>query len=244
MQRIVTLDTETTGLDWKRGDRVIEIGAVEIVGRQLTGRHFHEFLNPEREIDAGAIAVHGITAEVLADKPKFAEVAPALLDFLRDAVVVIHNASFDLGFLNAELRRVGLEITVETVAAEIVDTLKLAKTNDPTKRASLDALCERYGIDNQHRTLHGALLDAELLAEVYLAMTRGQESLLIDAIGDAQGAPSIATQWQRPATLVLAKVTVAPDELAAHEAILDEIDKASNGQTVWRAQLTPVVPAS
>lgn len=239
MQRIVTLDTETTGLDWKRGDRVIEIGAVEIVGRQITGRHFHEFLNPEREIDAGAVAVHGITAEMLADKPKFAEVAPALLEFVRDAVVVIHNASFDLGFLNAELQRMGLETTIESVAAEIVDTLKLAKTNDPTKRASLDALCERYGIDNQHRTLHGALLDAELLAEVYLAMTRGQESLLIDAMDGAEGMSHTTLQWQRPATLVIAKVTVAPEELAAHEAILDEIDKASNGKTVWRVQSTP-----
>jgi len=237
MERIVTLDTETTGLDWKRGDRVIEIGAVEMVGRKPSGRHFHEYLNPERPIDAGATAVHGLTDEMLQDKPKFAEVAPALLDFLRGAVVVIHNASFDLGFLNAELARSGCETTVEAVAAEIVDTLKLAKTLDPTKRASLDALCERYGIDNRHRTLHGALLDAELLAEVYLAMTRGQESLLIDERrGDETGQRGL-DRWRRDSALVIARVTVSEEEEALHEAILAEIDQASGGKTVWRKVL-------
>jgi len=231
MQRIVTLDTETTGLDWKQGDRVIEIGAVEIIGRQLTGRQFHEYLDPERDIDEGASAIHGLTREMLAGKPKFADVAAPLLDFLSGATVVIHNAAFDLGFLNSELARVGLD-PIEQVCAEIVDTLKLAKALDPTKRASLDALCERYGVDNRHRTLHGALLDAALLAEVYLAMTRGQEMLLLD---EAEGkGRSGLERWVRPPTLVLREVIVTADELAEHEAILADLDQASGGKTLWK----------
>lgn len=232
MQRIVTLDTETTGLDWRAGHRVIEVGAVEILGRRLSGRQFHYYLDPERDVDEGAAAVHGLMREMLVGKPKFAEIAGELLAFLRDATVVIHNASFDLGFLNAELSRLGLP-AIEAVASEVVDTLKLAKAANPTKRASLDALCERFGIDNRHRTLHGALLDAALLAEVYLAMTRGQESLLIDEVGQGVVQQGQAC-WVRPAALQLREVGVSEAEAAAHAAILAELDQASGGKTVWR----------
>jgi len=161
----IVLDTETTGLDWKNGDRIIEIGCVELLARRLTDNRFHRYLNPERSIDAGAVEVHGITDEMLRDAPRFADIVDEFLDYVRGAELIIHNAAFDLGFLNAELSRLGRD-PIETVVSGVIDTLKLAKTIAPGKKASLDALCERYGIDNRHRTLHGALLDAELLAEV------------------------------------------------------------------------------
>ncbi len=230
-ERIVTLDTETTGLEWKNGDRVIEIGAVEILARRVTGQHYHQYLDPEREIDAEAVAVHGITREMLQNQPKFAEIADAFLDFVRDATVVIHNAGFDVGFLNAELARCGRPPLEQHVRA-IVDTMKLAKAQEPTKRASLDALCERYGIDNRHRTLHGALLDAQLLAEVYLAMTRGQETLAIEDV--AATALQETQRWQRPPGLKLVLLPANPEEVAAHEAVLAEIDRTSGGKTLWR----------
>ena len=227
----IVLDTETTGLDWKNGDRIIEIGCVELLARRLTDNRFHRYLNPERPIDAGAVEVHGITDEMLRDAPRFADIVDEFLDYVRGAELIIHNAAFDLGFLNAELSRLGRD-PIETVVSGVIDTLKLAKTIAPGKKASLDALCERYGIDNRHRTLHGALLDAELLAEVYLAMTRGQETLMLDAAPAARvqggarrdGAP-------RPALRVL---RASEEELVAHEAVLAEIDQASGGKTLWR----------
>ena len=227
----IVLDTETTGLDWKNGDRIIEIGCVELLARRLTDNRFHRYLNPERSIDAGAVEVHGITDEMLRDAPRFADIVDEFLDYVRGAELIIHNAAFDLGFLNAELSRLGRD-PIETVVSGVIDTLKLAKTIAPGKKASLDALCERYGIDNRHRTLHGALLDAELLAEVYLAMTRGPDTLMLDAAPAARvqggarrdGAP-------RPALRVL---RASEEELVAHEAVLAEIDQASGGKTLWR----------
>lgn len=227
----IVLDTETTGLDWKNGDRIIEIGCVELLARRLTDNRFHRYLNPERAIDAGAAEVHGITDEMLADKPRFADIVDEFLDYVRGAELIIHNAAFDLGFLNAELARLGRD-PIETVVSGVIDTLKLAKTIAPGKKASLDALCERYGIDHRHRTLHGALLDAELLAEVYLAMTRGQETLMLDATPAARAQRgALRDGIPRPALRVLRP---SEEELIAHEAVLAEIDQASGGKTLWR----------
>ena len=229
--RQIVLDTETTGLEWQQGHRVIEIGCVEIVGRKLTGRRFHCYLNPGREIDPGAQAVHGITAEFLAYKPRFGEIAVELIDVIRGAELVIHNAAFDVGFLDNELGLLGMAPLAE-VCGGVVDTLKLAKELNPGKRASLDVLCERHGIDNSGRTLHGALLDAELLAEVYLAMTRGQESLVMD-LDLPPAAPE--TGNGSPAERVPLRVLCAnEDELAAHEKLLDEITREAKGRCVWR----------
>ena len=229
--RQIVLDTETTVLEWQQGHRVIEIGCVEIVGRKLTGRRFHCYLNPGREIDPGAQAVHGITAEFLADKPRFGEIAVELIDVIRGAELVIHNAAFDVGFLDNELGLLGMAPLAE-VCGGVVDTLKLAKELNPGKRASLDVLCERHGIDNSGRTLHGALLDAELLAEVYLAMTRGQESLVMD-LDLPPAAPE--TGNGSPAERVPLRVLCAnEDELAAHEKLLDEITREAKGRCVWR----------
>ncbi|HRP98318.1 MAG TPA: DNA polymerase III subunit epsilon [Rhodocyclaceae bacterium] len=228
--RQIVLDTETTGLDWRNGDRVIEIGCVELLNRSLSGRHYHVYLNPERGIDAEAVAVHGITEEFLADKPRFRDVAAEFEDFVRDAELVIHNASFDVGFLNHELSLVG-RAPLEQCCAGVIDTLKMAKEQNPGKKASLDALCERHQIDNAHRTLHGALLDAEILAEVYLAMTRGQESLIIAFEEAAPGPLEVAAGLaERPPLKV---VRASADELAEHESVLADIDKASKGQCLW-----------
>jgi len=229
--RQVFLDTETTGLDYRLGDRVIEIGCVEMVGRRFTSRRFHRYLNPEREVEAGALAVHGLSNEFLQDKPKFREIAADLVEFLRDAEVVIHNAAFDVGFLNHEFGLLEL-VPLPELAAGIVDTLKMAKDLHPGRRNSLDALCERYGVDNTRRALHGALLDAELLAEVYLAMTRGQESLIMDLEPAATGDDAAGPPAERP---VLAVLRATPEELAEHERVLDEIAAASKGRCVWRA---------
>ncbi|AMO36452.1 MULTISPECIES: DNA polymerase III subunit epsilon [Thauera] len=237
--RQIVLDTETTGLDWRNGDRVIEIGCVELLNRSLTGRHFHVYLNPGRGIDAEAVAVHGITEEFLADKPKFADVVTQFEDFVRDAELVIHNASFDVGFLDNELDLLGRD-KLGRLCAGVIDTLKMAKEQNPGKKASLDALCDRYEIDNGHRELHGALLDAELLADVYLAMTRGQESLIMaldedlpahDVDGD--GAPR-----ERKPIKVL---RISDAELQAHQSVLDDIAKANKGLCLW---LAPEVPAT
>lgn len=227
--RSIVLDTETTGLEWRQGHRVIEIGCVEIAGRKLTGRRFHCYLNPEREIDAGAAAVHGITSDFLQDKPKFVDVAAEFLDFVRGGELVIHNAPFDMGFLEHEFSLAGLE-ALGRQCAGVIDTLKLAKELHPGRKASLDALCDRFEIDNAHRTLHGALLDAELLAEVYLAMTRGQESLMIDLGDSTVVSEQVAVQFERRATRVLA---ASEEELAAHEALLEAIDKESKGRCLW-----------
>lgn len=232
--RQIVLDTETTGLEWQQGHRVIEIGCVEIVGRKLTGRRFHRYLNPGREIDPGAQAVHGITAEFLADKPKFAEIAGELIDVIRDAELVIHNAAFDIGFLDNEFGLAGLILTGE-VCGGVVDTLKLAKELNPGKRASLDVLCDRYAVDNSGRTLHGALLDAELLAEVYLAMTRGQETLVMD-LDTPRDAGEAAADLARERPL-LRVLRASDEELAAHEKLLDDIAKESKGRCIWRPEV-------
>lgn len=226
--RQVVLDTETTGLEAKDGHRIIEVGCIEIVGRRITERRLHHYVNPERASDDGAVAVHGLTDEFLADKPKFADIADDLLAFVRDAEVIIHNAPFDLEFLDAELARLGRPPFREHCAA-VTDTLKLARELHPGKRNSLDALCERYGVSNSHRTLHGALLDAGLLADVYLAMTRGQDSLTIDI------APGAALGEFGP--IDVSQLIVLPasgEEVAAHEALLDAIEMEAKGTSIWR----------
>lgn len=232
--RQIVLDTETTGLNARLGDRIIEIGCVELVDRRLTGNHFHSYVNPERGIEEGALKVHGITAEFLQDKPRFAEIAADFLEYVRGAELVIHNAAFDLEFLNEELRRLG-HGTLESLTAGVVDTLRTARELHPGKKNSLDALCERYAVDNAHRTLHGALLDAELLADVYLAMTRGQDSLAIMAEVDGArpavaGAPAAPAGPGRP---ILVVVAATEEEAAAHDALLQGIAKESRGRCVW-----------
>jgi DNA polymerase-3 subunit epsilon len=228
--RQIMLDTETTGLDPKLGHRVIEVAAVEMVNRRLTGNHFHRYLNPGREIDPGAMAVHGISNEFLVDKPKFHDIAEDFLEFVSGAELVIHNAPFDVGFLNAELGLLKME-TIRHYCPEVTDTLKMAKELHPGQKNNLDALCRRYLVDNSGRTLHGALLDAELLADVYLAMTRGQESLVME-LGEArQQKGSFDLTAQRAALVVL---VATDEELEAHRGQLDQIDKASKGACVWK----------
>ena len=228
MTRRIVLDTETTGLDPALGHRVIEIGCVELVGRRLTERRFHSYINPERAIDAGAMQVHGITNERVADEPLFAQVADELLDFIRGAELVIHNAAFDVGFLDAEFDRMGRG-KVGAHCPSVIDTLKVAREMRPGRRNSLDALCKDFGIDNSGRQLHGALLDAELLAEVYLAMTRGQESLMMDLEGPAAIVAAVAPGARAPLRVLRA----SDDELAAHERVLGEIAKESKGKCLW-----------
>jgi DNA polymerase-3 subunit epsilon len=227
--RQVVLDTETTGLDYRLGDRVIEIGCVELLNRKLTGQRFHRYINPEREVEAGALAVHGLTNEFLLDKPRFGEIVTAFLDFVQGSELIIHNASFDVGFLNNELA-LQQQSSLELACSGIVDTLKMARDLHPGRRNSLDALCERYAIDNSGRTLHGALLDAELLAEVYLAMTRGQESLIMEL--DTAPAPGLQATLaaERPTLRVL---RASADELAEHERVLAEIGRESKGNCIW-----------
>lgn len=232
--RQIVLDTETTGLNPRSGDRIIEVGCVEIVNRRLTGNNFHTYINPERDSEEGALAVHGLTTEFLSDKPKFAEIANELRDYVRGAEIIIHNAPFDLAFLDAEFDRLGFPRFVEHVEA-ITDTLVQAKEMHPGKRNSLDALCDRYGISNAHRALHGALLDAELLAEVYLAMTRGQNSLTIDLAAPQTGAVDAQALDAVPlADIIVLQATEA--ELVEHEALLDRLDKEVKGTCVWRVE--------
>lgn len=233
--RQIVLDTETTGLNPRSGDRIIEVGCVEIVNRRLTGNNFHTYINPERDSEEGALAVHGLTTEFLSDKPKFAEIVDTLRDYVKDAEIIIHNAPFDLAFLDAEFDRMGFPRFAEHVAT-VTDTLVQAKEMHPGKRNSLDALCDRYGISNAHRTLHGALLDAELLAEVYLAMTRGQNSLTIDlAAPEASMLNGVAVEATPIADLLVLQATA--EELAEHEALLDRLDKEAKGSCVWRAEI-------
>lgn len=232
--RQIFLDTETTGLNPESGDRIVEIGCIEMVSRRLTGETRHLYLNPERKGNEEAIKVHGLTDAFLADKPKFAEVADDLLGFLEGAEIIIHNAAFDVGFLNAELRRLGRQ-PFHTVAAKVTDTLLMAREMFPGKANNLDALCRRLEVDNTHRTLHGALLDAGLLAEVYIRLTRGQDSLVIQA-DDAEPGGHRNTQPERDLSLFsLPVIAPSADEYAAHEGVLAELDKASGGKTVWRA---------
>ena len=239
--RQIFLDTETTGLEHRLGHRIIEVGCVEMRNRRLTHRHFHRYTNPDRDIDAGALAVHGISLEFLQDKPRFAEIAEEFLDFVRGAELIIHNAPFDIGFINAELARLDMA-PIETVCHGIIDSLRLAKDLHPGKKNNLDVLCDRYGIDNSKRTLHGALLDAEILADVYIAMTRGQESLIMDLTSDESGQTALVSSAQhtrprRTHTVVRA----AEGECAEHEKVLAAIQKESKGKCLW---LPPSEPAA
>ncbi len=229
MIRQIVLDTETTGLEYKLGHRIIEIGCVELAGRKLTGRRFHRYLNPERQIEAGAQVVHGLTSEFLQDKPKFAEIAAEFQDFIRGAELIIHNAAFDLGFLNNELELLGLD-PLASICGEVIDTLLLAREMRPGRKNSLDALCSEYAIDNSGRQLHGALLDAELLAEVYLALTRGQETLLMELDIAPPSAAQLQLNRERLPLLVL---HASEEELADHQRVLAEIDKESKGKCLW-----------
>jgi DNA polymerase-3 subunit epsilon len=236
--RQIVLDTETTGLEADKGHRVIEIGCVELLHRRLTGRTFHRYLNPGRDIDAGAQAVHGLTRERLAGEPEFAAVAPELIDFIAGAELLIHNAPFDVGFLDAELRLIGHPQAIGALCT-VQDTLALARRMHPGQRNSLDALCKRYGIDNSQRNLHGALLDARILADVYLAMTGGQATLTLG--GESPGGPTpLAVAGSRvpaagaAAARAIPVVRASDEELRLHDEALARLDKASGGATVWR----------
>jgi DNA polymerase-3 subunit epsilon len=235
MTRLVVLDTETTGLNARHGDRIIEIGCVEILSRQVAERHYHVYLNPERDVDLGATRVHGLTLEDLRQKPKFSEVAKEFLDFVAGAEVLIHNADFDVEFLDLELKRARLGKLHEHVA-KVTDTLVHARELHPGRKNSLDALCERYFINNANRTLHGALLDARLLAECYLAMTRGQESLVMELETPAAAAAAAALMPRDLANLIV--LPALPEEVALHEKYLEAMEKESKQAPVWRQLLT------
>lgn len=235
--RQILFDTETTGLEPELGHRIIEIGAIELVNRRRTGRQFHRYLCPDREIDPGAVQVHGLTTEFLGGQPRFADVFAELREFLAGAELIIHNAPFDVAFLDAEMSRLAGQGVVEKLMTRdlcsILDTLALARQLHPGQRNSLDALCKRYSIDNSHRDLHGALLDADLLLEVYLAMTGGQGALTLDDTAHRTGVVSAMTKATRPVgTLIVRRANV--DESQAHEAMLKLLDKASAGRTAWR----------
>jgi len=234
-RRQVALDTETTGLDVKLGNRVIEVAAVEIVNRQLSGVHFHRYVNADRDSEPGALEVHGLTREFLADKPRFPEIAHDLLAFIDGAELIIHNAAFDIEFLNAELAHAGLE-PLTHYCGPVVDSLALARELRPGKRNNLDALCEAYSIDRSGRVRHGALIDTRLLAQVWLAMTRGQDQLVIDAMPMdrlSDGSEAVLS------ALALPVIVADAHEAAAHEARLDAIDKAARGVSLWRQQVPP-----
>jgi DNA polymerase-3 subunit epsilon len=233
MRRIV-LDTETTGLEPSEGHRVIEIACVELFDRRPTGRNFHRYLNPDREIDVGAMQVHGLTTDFLADKPRFPDIVEEFIEFVEGAELLIHNAPFDVGFLNAEFALIGRP-GIESVCP-VTDTLAMAREIHPGKRNSLDALCERYQVDNSRRSLHGALLDAQLLADVWLAMTRGQDTLDISLV-TAPAASADGGPLAPPAPLVVARASA--EELAAHAAMCERIDKESKGRCLWKRLAMP-----
>jgi DNA polymerase-3 subunit epsilon len=234
--RQILLDTETTGLDHRHGHRIIEVACVEMMQRRFTENDFHHYVHPERDIDAGATEVHGITLDMLADKPKFADIADQFLDYVRGAELIIHNAAFDVGFLNAELAR--LNKPPVTDICTVTDTLAMARELHPGKKNNLDALCERYFVDRSARVVHGALLDARLLGEVFMAMTRGQDSLLgeMDSATSTAGGPVRA---QRPAVLKVMRASV--EELRLHAEQVERIDKASGGKSVWKQLLLPAM---
>jgi DNA polymerase III subunit epsilon len=234
--RQIFLDTETTGLSPAGGDRILNLACVEMISRKLTNNDFHYYINPERDSHEDALRVHGLTTEFLADKPKFEAIAQEFLAFVKGAEIIIHNAPFDVGFLDAELERLKLP-KFSTHVSKITDSLAMAKELYPGKRNGLDALCERMGVDNSNRTLHGALLDAQLLSEVYINLTRGQDALLIDShsASASSGAGAVKADFS---TLELIILQPSEAELAAHEDVLKQIDKASGGKTVWRANQT------
>jgi DNA polymerase-3 subunit epsilon len=236
--RQIILDTETTGLEPEQGHRIIELACVELVNRRFTRQSLHRYLNPEREIDLAALQVHGLTYEFLQEKPKFTDVADDFLAFIAGAELIIHNASFDVGFLNAELARIGRGPVTDYCEC-VTDTLRMAKNLHPGKRNGLDTLCERYMVNNSARTLHGALLDAELLAEVFLAMTRGQESLEIDTLLGTGNIRRSALLKERSLIVVRA----SSEEHAAHQQQLEKIDKASQGGCLWLNLLRVAVAA-
>lgn len=230
--RQIFLDTETTGLYAEQGDRVIEIGCVELLNRKLTGRNLHFYLNPGRDSHEEALRIHGLTTDFLRDKPKFEAVADEFLAYIQDAEIIIHNASFDIGFLNAELKLLRKPLFKEHVA-NVIDTLVMAKEMFPGKRNNLDSLCDRLGVDNSGRTLHGALLDAELLADVFINMTRGQDALLMDA-GDAQEPGGLPMERVDLRAFDLTVLAANQQELAAHTDAMQQIDKASGGKAFWK----------
>jgi DNA polymerase-3 subunit epsilon len=240
MARQLVLDTETTGLEPRDGHRVIEIGVIEILGRRVSENRLQRYLDPGRDSDPGALQVHGLTREFLAGKPKFADIVDDLLAWVQDAEVIIHNAPFDLGFLDAELARLGRE-PFASYCGKVTDSLRLARELHPGKRNSLDALCERYGVSNSHRTLHGALLDAEILAEVYLSMTRGQDSLVIEL---APGSPGVEIEVIEAGKVVVLRASEA--EIAGHETLLDSIARETGKAPIWRAAAgtAAVLPAA
>jgi len=230
--RQIVLDTETTGLNPRTGDRVIEVGCVELVNRKLTGNNFHVYINPERDSDPRALEIHGLTTEFLSDKPKFAEIAESLSQYIQGAEVIIHNAAFDLGFLDAEYEKMKLPSFTSQVTS-VIDTLIKAKELHPGKRNSLDALCDRYGISNAHRQLHGALLDSELLADVYLAMSRGQNSFVIDIEETSPQSRQLDPSHSPVLAMVLVKIA-DEQELSAHQQLLAGL--AKSGKCVWTAE--------
>lgn len=236
--RQIVLDTETTGLDPADGHRIVEVGCVELVNRRLSGRHLHLYLNPDRDSDPEALAVHGLTTEFLSQHPRFADVAQQLVDYVKGAEVIIHNAPFDTRFLDAELTRIGLP-AFGTLCDKVTDSLTYAREIHPGKRNSLDALCERYGIANAHRTLHGALLDSELLADVWLAMTRGQDALIMDfAEGHSHGADASLGAFDAS---VLPVIKASSQEIEQHEAYLETLDKTAGKPAVWRQLSTAAI---
>jgi DNA polymerase-3 subunit epsilon len=237
--RQIILDTETTGLEPEQGHRIIEIGCVELVNRRKTGRTFHRYLRPDREVDWGALQVHGITNEFLAQQPRFADIIEELLEFISGTELIIHNAAFDIAFLDAELKRLSGPLRVMRDLCSVTDTLPLARQMHPGQRNSLDALCKRYGVDNSRRELHGALLDAQILCDVYLAMTGGQTALILGE--DTETRMHVAFEsvplTARPVG-GLRVVRATEEELSAHERILALIDKVSGGKTLWKAAST------
>jgi DNA polymerase-3 subunit epsilon len=231
--RQIVLDTETTGLEPSQGHRIIEIGCVELVNRQLTGNHYHQYINPDREVEEGAIEVHGISNEFLADKPVFEDIVEDFVAFIKGAELIIHNAPFDVGFINHEFKLLGARYPTVDSLCNILDTLAMARHKHPGQKNSLDALCKRYEVDNAHRELHGALLDAEILADVYLRMTGGQVTLLL---GDQESESSAQVQNIRRISSdrsPLTVITASEQELAAHQQRLQAINKASDGECVW-----------
>ena len=232
--RQIVLDTETTGLDANDGHRIIEIGCVEMVNRRLTGNDFHQYLQPDREIDAGAMEVHGISNESLLDKPRFEEITTDLVDYLKDAELIIHNAPFDVGFLNMELKRCGSSDTIDSLST-VIDSLVMARQKHPGQKNNLDALCKRYEVDNSQRDLHGALLDAQILSDVYLAMTGGQGAFLLDGSVDASGMKLeekiIRLDANRAPTRL---IQPTEEEAVLHETRLDAVDKSCDDGAIWR----------
>ena len=242
--RQVILDTETTGLEPEQGHRIIEIGCVELLNRRKSGRSFHRYLRPDREVDRGAQQVHGLTNEFLAQQPRFADVVDELLEFISGAELIIHNAAFDLAFLDAEFKRLPGPLRQTLSLCSIIDTLPMARLMHPGQRNSLDALCKRYGVDNSHRELHGALLDAQILLDVYLAMTGGQTALILGESTESRQdvAFEAVAAVIRPRGL-LRVLRATDDELVAHERMLLAIDKSSGGKTIWKQLAMPLAAA-